>query len=374
MTTAPTSVLADQLRERIKLEGPITFHDWMMAALYDPVNGYYCRSDRKRWGREGDYRTSPERSILFAATMGRYIAGLYHGAGEPPSLTIVECGSGDGRFAAALLEALENYFPQVFEKTHYVIDETSAHSKSVASRRLSRFADRVSFENLRNVEADFSVVFSNELLDAFPVHRVKMAGGRLLEFHVGLGGDGEFEWVLGEPFKMQLAEYLAKLGIVLGEGQAAEVNLEIGPWFKKVFEWLPRGFVITVDYGAETKELYPVSLADPRYFGTLRSFQRHQIVDNLLSNPGEQDLTSTVNWSYVKDVGAELGLEVIEFQSQDKFLLAAGLLEQLEIESKRQATESARLQLSSAALEMILPTGMGAHFQVLVQKKQKPDR
>lgn len=374
MTTASTSVLADQLRNRIKLEGPITFHDWMTTALYDPINGYYCRSDRKRWGREGDYRTSPERSKLFAATIGRYVAGLYHDAGEPPSLTIIECGAGDGRFAAALLETLETYFPEVLEKTHYVIDEMSEHSQSLARERLSRFADQVSFKDLRNVEADFSVVFSNELLDAFPVHRVKMEAARLLEFYVGIGGDGEFVWTLGEPSTEQLVEYVAKLGVALGEGQVGEVNLEIRPWFKKVFEWFPRGFVITVDYGAETKELHPLSAADPRYFGTLRSFQRHQIIDSVLVNPGEQDLTSTVNWSFVKDVGAELGLEVIEFESQDKFLLAAGLLEQLENESKRETTEASRLQLSSAALEMILPTGMGAHFQVLVQRKQKPDR
>ena len=61
--------LADALRARIRREGPITFRDWMEAALYDEREGYYCRDDRERWGREGDYRTSPERSPLFAATL-----------------------------------------------------------------------------------------------------------------------------------------------------------------------------------------------------------------------------------------------------------------------------------------------------------------
>lgn len=369
MSTASTSMLSVQLRERIKLEGPITFHDWMMTALYDPAHGYYCRPDRKKWGREGDYRTSAERSSLFAATLGRYIARLFDDAGRPPSLTIVEFGAGDGRFATALLDALETDFPHVFEATHYVINEISSHSTALARKHLFRFTDRVAFKSLSDVEADFNIVFSNELLDAFPVHRVKMEAGRLLEFYVDVSGEGEFEWTLREPSTLQLAEYLANVGVAFGEEQIAEVNLQIKPWLKRVAEWLPSGFVITVDYGAETNELHPDCATDPRYFGTLRSFQRHQIMDNVLSNPGEQDLTSTVNWSYVKDVGYELGLRVVEFESQDKFLLAAGLLEQLEIESKRQSVESAKLQLSNAALEMILPTRMGAHFQVLVQQK-----
>lgn len=374
MTTASSSALAEQLRERITLEGPITFHDWMSAALYDPVNGYYCRSDRKKWGREGDYRTSPERSSLFSATLGRYIARLHDEAGKPSSLTIVESGAGDGRFAAALLESLEACHPHVFAATHYVIDEISSHSSSLACERLLAFGDRVSFKSLSDVHADFSIVLSNELLDAFPVHRVKMEAGQLVEFYVAVSSDGNFEWTLADPSTRKLAEYFSKVGVTLGDGQIAEVNLEIEPWLGKIAEWLPRGFVITVDYGAETEDLYPQTASDPRYLGTLRSFQRHQIMDNVLANPGEQDLTSTVNWSHVKDIGSELGLEVVEFQSQDKFLLAAGLLEQLEIESKEQSSEAAKLQLSNAALEMILPTRMGAHFQVLVQRKQKPDR
>ena len=77
------SALIDRLQERIRSEGPITFHEWMKTALYDPEQGYYCRSDRERWGRHGDYRTSPERSVLFAATFARYFVKLYQDLGSP---------------------------------------------------------------------------------------------------------------------------------------------------------------------------------------------------------------------------------------------------------------------------------------------------
>ena len=229
----------------------------------------------------------------------------------------------------------------------------------------------VCFSKCRLISGRLWIIFSNEVLDAFPVHRVRVENGRLREFYVSVSDTGEFEWKLDAPSTPRLAEYFEKCGIKLGEGQVAEVNLEIEEWFENAARNLTSGFVITVDYGAEAKELYPASPADPRYFGTLRSFQLHRIIDDVLSNPGEQDLTTTVNWTFVKDVGEKLGLEVVEFERQDKFLLAAGLLEQLELESKRQENESEKLRLSNAALEMVFPTRMGAHFQVLVQRKHE---
>ncbi len=367
--TVSAGELADDLRECIKREGPITFCDWMRAALYDPNNGYYCRDDRVKWGREGDYRTSPERSSLFGATMARYFAKLYEEMESPASWTIMEFGAGDGRFGAGVLQALELYFPSVFSATHYVIDEVSPHSQSLAKKRLVPYADRVSFGSLDNPEIDLGIVFSNELLDAFPVHRVKMIGGTLREFYVDVAADGKFEWILGAPSTTRIGEYFEKCGVDLGEGQVAEVNLGIEEWLKKLSGGVRAGYVVTVDYGAEVAELYPSTAADPRYFGTLRSFQRHQIMDDVLSSPGEQDLTTTVNWSLVKGAGDRLGFKVIEFERQDRFLLAAGLLEQLEVQSQNARDEVEKLRLSSAALEMILPTGMGSSFQVLVQKK-----
>ena len=95
--------LAERLKETIQREGPVTFHDWMKAALYDPAGGYYRRPDLQRWGREGDYRTSPERSELFAATFARYFAKLYSELQQPEDWTIVECGVGNGSFAAGVL-------------------------------------------------------------------------------------------------------------------------------------------------------------------------------------------------------------------------------------------------------------------------------
>ena len=133
------SALGERIRERIRREGPITFCDWMRMALYDEDEGYYCRSDRQKWGRAGDYRTSPERSSLFAATFARYFARLYEQLGRPREWTIVEVGAGDGRFAGGVLETLQDSFPSVFSATRYVVDEAGSHSRSLAQERLEPF-------------------------------------------------------------------------------------------------------------------------------------------------------------------------------------------------------------------------------------------
>ncbi len=368
-TISNTSTLAARLRERIRNEGPITFYDWMKAALYDPRDGYYCRVNKNKWGREGDYRTSPERCSLFAATFAGYFARLYEDIGRPAQWTIVEGGAGDGRFAEGVLQTLQRSFPAVFAATSYVIDEVSLHSRAVARQRLDLFADQVAFKELADTEIDPGVFFSNELLDAFPVHRVTVNRGLLQEFYLDVGDSGNFEWLLDNPslkLSARFSKYFEECGIELGEGQIAEVNLEIEEWLRSIAEKMRKGFVVTVDYGRTAEDLYsPLATQN----GTLRGFHRHMLSEDLLARPGEQDLTATVNWSSVKSVGARLGFEVVEFEQQDRFLLAAGLLEQLEVELRQCKSEAARLRLTTAAREMILPDSMASHFQVLVQKK-----
>src|SRR5689334_4937733 len=102
----------------------------MEAALYDPEFGYYNRRDLKRWGREADYRTSAERSELFAATFARYFARVYDELGRPAQWTIVEGGAGDGSFAQRVLRALEEQYTAVFKATQYNAIEISRVSES----------------------------------------------------------------------------------------------------------------------------------------------------------------------------------------------------------------------------------------------------
>ncbi len=355
--------LAERLRELIRREGPITFHEWMKAALYDPAGGYYQRSDLQRWGRRGDYRTSPERSELFAATFARYFAKLYAQLEEEPEWSIVECGAGGGHFAAGVLRALADRFPAVFAATRYFVQDLSDDGRRRAQERLIEFRERVQFSSdLPSVHC--GIYFSNELLDAFPVHRVIEGDDGLSEFYVSVASNGEFEWTPGPLSTQRLAEY----SLDLAPGQIIEINLEIDDWLAGIAEKLERGFVITIDYGAEADELY-----DPvrRPQGSLRAFSQHGFVDNVLAQPGEVDITASINWTQVKRVGERLGLKTIEFASQDKFLLNSGLLDELEYRLTSTTSTAEKAALTTGAREMILPGGMASSFQVLVQERMR---
>jgi SAM-dependent MidA family methyltransferase len=340
----------------------------MRVALYDESGGYYARSDLRRWGRAGDYRTAPERSSLFAATFARYFAGLHEELRAPESWTILEAGAGAGDFALGVLETLRRDYPHVFAATRYLIDEVSADGRERARKLLKEFAGRVEYRQLIEMRGPVNegIVFANELLDAFPVHRVVMRGGKLLELYVGLDEAEQFVWVEREPGTPQLAVYLTRSGMELSEGQHAEINLEIEEWMKRAVSVFNRGYLALVDYGAEASELYG---SPHRREGTLRAFHQHRFADDVLARPGEQDLTTTVDWSNVRRVGENLGLQTVSFERQDAFLLRAGLLDQLELMAARAENETDALILRSSVRELILPGGMSESFQVLVQKR-----
>ena len=336
------------------------FRDWMEAALYDPEFGYYRRSDLQRWGRGADYRTSAERSELFAATFARFFARLWEELERPKDWTIVEGGSGDGRFAQRILPALSAQSPALFDATTYCPHDLSEASQSRAQQALSEFEEHVSYEVPDTLET--GIYFSNELLDAFPVHRVTSEN----ELYVTLDSENNFVWTTGPFSTPRLADFLDEHAIELAPNQKIEINLAIDDWLAAVASKLKRGYVITVDYGAEAAELYDPSL---RPDGTLRAFSNHGFVDNILLAPGEYDITSNVNWTQVIKTGERLGLEVVEFASQNRFLLSAGLLDELQTKLQQAATQAGKAQLTTDAREMSLPGGMASSFQVLVQKR-----
>ncbi len=369
-----TNHLAARLRRRIRREGFLSFHEWMKAALYDAEDGYYCRRDLRRWGRAGDYRTSPERSTLFAATFARYFVKLYEELGSPDSWRIIEAGSGAGHFALALLETLRRDYPKVFDATLYVIDEASADAIARSKEMLASFTERVEFRRADEIKMranEPAVIFANELLDAFPVHRVMMRNGQLLELCVDCDASGEFAWATRPPANARLANYFERLQIKLSEGQIAEVNLDALDWMQRTASLSTRLFLVLVDYGAEATELYTPSI---RPAGTLRAFHRHQLSDDALARPGEQDLTTSVDWTSIRRAGEENGLQTILFERQDRFLMRAGLLEQLQQASANSRDEAELARLRISARDMILPDGMSASFQVLIQKSLTSDK
>jgi SAM-dependent MidA family methyltransferase len=175
-----------------------------------------------------------------------------------------------------------------------------------------------------------------------------------------------FVWSNGPVSSPALLEFCREYEVELEDGQIIEINLGIDNWMGLVAAKLESGYLILVDYGAESCDLYDVSL---RPQGTLRGFSHHEFIDEVLAQPGDYDITSSVNWSQVQRAAGRFGFTTVEYAQQDQFLLKVGLLDQLMRQMSRAPSEADKLALTAGARDMILPGGMGSSFQVLVQKR-----
>ncbi len=335
--------LEEIIVEEIKSKGPITFRRFMELALYHPEYGYYSRGPSI--GKNGDFFTSSSVGDIFGRTLAHAFKEMLDVVG---TTDLVEMGAGTGDLAADILgEFADRGWP-----VRYTIVEKSGLFRERERSRLGTFDVRV-VESVRDLSPLCGVFFSNELVDAFPVHMVRKEGGKLWEVYVDYR-DGFVE-VLGEPSDPRIEEFFAIQGVELDEGFTTEVNLDMLSWLEDVAGVLERGFLVTIDYGYNSLEYYsPV-----RSRGTLMCYYRHTASENPYERVGEQDITSHVNFSVLARYGERLGFRVVGFTNQANFLIDAGILN-----LARDEKDLMRIKT------LLMPgSGMGDRFRVLVQAK-----
>jgi len=374
-STAENPLLVAEMRARLEREGRMTFRDFMEMALYHPRHGYY-RSPREKMGRAGDFLTSPEVHPLFGHMVGRQLAEMWEVMGSPARFDLLEMGAGNGLLARDLLRWAQRLHPAFFEAMTYRIAETSPALVERQRQTLEalglRLGRKVTWEpGEAPVSGSVSgCLLSNELVDSFPVHRVAVEGGELLEVHV-VWQEGRFQEELGPLSTPELGAYFERLGLLPGEGCRAEVNLAALVWMRRVAAALARGFAITFDYGHEAGHLY----APWRRDGTLLCFYRHNPSSDPYARVGKQDMTAHVDFTSLVEEGRRHGLELLGVTSQSRFLAALGIGEALARLPDGQApAPGAELSLEEyyarrrAVSELLDPAGLG-RIRVLVQAR-----
>ncbi len=337
------------LKERILREGPIPFRDFMDTALYHPEAGYYT-SQSDQIGEKGDYYTSSSLGPLYGKMLARQFREML---GEIGANTLVEIGAGKGVLAKDILDAWKD----VGFNGRYLIVEKSRVLRSSQEKTLKSH-DVTWHDTVDDLPEIIGVIFSNELIDAFPVHVVEMTRDGLKEIFVDWR-EGFVE-VLKSPSRPELSEYLGVLDVELPVGFRAEVNLEALTWLEAVAAKLSKGFLVTIDYGYPSHELYQTY----RRRGTLMAYERHRAVEDLYTNVGQRDLTAHVNFSALATWGERYGLAVTGFTDQAHFLMSLGILDAL---SDKDTPEEVKARLNAKSL--LMPGGMGEMFKVLIQHK-----
>lgn len=345
--------LSEIIKNKIQKQGPISFYEFMEMALYYPSLGYY-NSDRNKIGTEGDFYTSPVLSSLFGEMIGKQMEEMWFLLGKKP-FTIVEYGAGTGALAYDILHYLKNN-SALYNELNYCIIE-----KGEKMRRLQNHAlkEKVSwYDSVKEIPAINGCVLSNELLDNFPVHKVVMKD-ELMEVFVDYKND--FEESL-KPANEDLKNYFSELDVVLPKDYITEINLDAISWMKDISQNLQSGFVLTIDYGFSSADIY----SDKRNAGTLLSYNRHEINDSPYQNIGGQDITAHVNFSALAHWGEKFGLKCCGYTSQSNFLRSLGLmnyLRKLEMENKDSQNKDFIFQINKLLVDM------GNKFKVLVQQK-----
>jgi SAM-dependent MidA family methyltransferase len=345
----------------------IRFRDYMELCLYHPQWGYYMQP-REKIGKAGDFYTASNIGGVLGEALAYYIAR--QAASLTGQVRIMEWGAGTGRLAAQILDSIRDHFPELYQRVHYIVVEKSPWHQQCQRQQLAdhrhvvrQWTPEEALEAGGAGQADF--MLSNELLDAFPVHRLRQRQEALMELYVGwdvsTGAFCELELPCTDE---ALIGFLRESGIELANGQTADISLEAPGWLSERLGELENGELITIDYGDTSRELFGTH----RMNGTLLCYKNHLAGENPYIYAGEQDITAHVDFSACIRSGNQAGVAQWQLMTQKEFLLESGVLERLVSHDGRDPFSPAAKR-NRAIRQLLLSDGMSELFKVLIQKK-----
>jgi SAM-dependent MidA family methyltransferase len=355
----------------------ITFARFMELALYQPQLGYYA-TRAGHIGPTGDFFTSPHLGADFAELLAEQFVEMWHILGCPVPMTLVEMGAGQGLVAADILAYLQIHHPDCFASLAYWIVEKVPELVALQQQRLQAWQHKLTWGSLDQIPPNSvtGCFFSNELVDAFPVHRLVVGETHLQEVYVqlaapaGSASELAFQETLAPLSTPALSAYLQAAGLDLQPptyptGYCTEVNLLAQEWLAQVAQGLTQGYVLTIDYGYTTHQYYSPARAQ----GTLQCYRQHSSHVDPYQQVGHQDITAHVDFSHLQQQGHHLGLATTGLTSQALFLMGLGLGDRLAANNLSGSSDfMAVIKRRDALHQLMNPLGLGG-FKILVQHK-----
>lgn len=286
--------LGDDLKERIRRDGPLRFDRYMEACL----SAYYGRGPDI--GPGGDFSTSV-RFLAFRDAVAR----LVERAGMP---RVVELGAGTGELAGDIISrGLDVEYVTVDASPGLRAKQEAAGARAVAS--------------LAELEPAPSLVFGNEVLDALPVRRIVGGPKGLYEIHVGLDASGRLHDKLFACEDDAVVARLREEEVWPARGQIVDLQMGISSFVRDAARIVQEGYLVLIDYGDPAPALF----APERLNGTLAAYRAHGKNHDWYDRVGEQDLTADVDWTAVALAAESAGLETLGLVTQRRFLAAFGV-------------------------------------------------
>lgn len=334
----------------------ISYAEFIELALYHPTMGYYMRNQVKI-GKSGDFITTSNVSDIFGTIFSKWFLKQVIDNNVAPS--VCEIGAGNGRFAKAFHDSWCKITD--IPLTYYIV-ESSPYHRQLQQAILPIGKNVYQVNELVEIQPFDGLIISNELFDALPVHVIEMRNGELVEVMVGWNEEQFIEHRV-PLINPNIQAYLDEQDITLIEKQRIEIPLQMESMLKTISTSLGNGLIVTIDYGYTADEW-----KDPaRKAGSLRGYYKHQMIPEVLVHPGEMDITHHIHFDSLIRIGEKWGLEFILKKRQDEFLLAAGLLQELE-ENFDPNPFSEKSKRNRAIRSLVMP-GMSSLFHIVIQQK-----
>ncbi|HEV8524373.1 MAG TPA: SAM-dependent methyltransferase [Terriglobales bacterium] len=352
------------IEQEIRCRGPIPFSRYMELCLYHPEVGYYLRG-KEQFGKAGDFYTASDVHAVFGRLLARQFEEMWRLLGSPSRLEIVELGPGRGLFARDVMDWSRRKFPEFYDALRYVLVEISPTLRAALAERLKEYveAGKVSIATELEVrDARLSgenvITFANEFFDALPVEVLSHRGA----LRIGLQ-EGRLVEAFAPPSTQEL-EFLDRYSVHPQPGERVEASLGALAWMRRIAAAMPRGFVILIDYGYTREE----QLAG-RHLGTIMAYRQHAASPNPYEAPGEQDITTHVNFTALRATGESAGLETQGLITQSQFLMGIGEPNQFADAFDDSALPQDRAKVALQLKHLVTPAGMGENFRVLLMSK-----
>jgi SAM-dependent MidA family methyltransferase len=336
-----------ELSRLIALEGPITVARFMALCLGDPRHGYYMTRDP--FGAGGDFTTAPEISQMFGELVGLWCADAWQRMGAPGRVLLVELGPGRGTLMSDALRAAR-VVPGFRQAAEVHLVETSPVLRDRQRATLADCGVAIAWHGaIEELPEGPLLVVANEFFDALPVRQLVARAGRWHERLVGLDADNRLAFGLApEPYSSP-----APAG---PDGSIVEIH-ELGTRIAATLAGriaAEGGAMLAIDYG----------YAGPATGDTLQALKRHAFVD-VLSDPGDADLTVHVDFQALARAARSAGAVVDGPVDQASFLRALGIEARAQALSRRASDGGEAQRLALARLTDESPTGMGRLFKVI---------
>jgi NADH dehydrogenase [ubiquinone] 1 alpha subcomplex assembly factor 7 len=344
--------LAELLRRRIRLTGPITVADFMAEAMGHPQHGYYMTRDPL--GARGDFTTAPEISQMFGELIGLWCAEVWRTTIAPAPVHLVELGPGRGTLMSDALRAARMAPDFLAAATVHMVETSPVLAET---QRQTLAAHGVRWHGLLDeIPAGPAILIANEFFDALAIRQFEQTGAGWRERMVGLDADGEtFRIGLAPGATASEALIPEIVRQTAGAGDIAEVcpvGLSIA---QSVGERIARhgGAALIVDYG------HVASGAGD----TLQALSGHEFHDPLL-DPGTVDLTAHVDFAALGNAARKAGAAIHGPIGQGQFLIRLGIETRTD-QLLAKATADQATDVRAACSRLIDKQQMGYLFKVM---------